>query len=70
MMMTYGFYGIISQRSSDSCPCPARRWTPTPVPDEQCFEAIKAGVDALPTGAKMFLNSGKLSALVLLVPFV
>jgi len=33
-------------------------WTPEPVPDEQCFEAIKAGVDALPPGAKMFLNSG------------
>lgn len=35
------------------------RWTPDPVPDEQCFEAIKAGVDALPPGAKMFLNGGE-----------
>ncbi|KAF8552019.1 Aldo/keto reductase [Imleria badia] len=34
-------------------------WTPEPVPDEQCFEAIKAGVDALPPGAKMFLNGGE-----------
>jgi pyridoxine 4-dehydrogenase len=34
-------------------------WTPTPVPDEQCFEAIKAGVDALPPGTKMFLNAGE-----------
>lgn len=34
------------------------RWTPDPVPDEQCFEAIKAGVDALPPGAKMFLSGG------------
>ncbi|KAH0832367.1 NADP-dependent oxidoreductase domain-containing protein [Lanmaoa asiatica] len=34
-------------------------WTPDPVPDEQCFEAIKAGVDALPPGAKMFLNGGE-----------
>ena len=35
------------------------RWKPDPVPDEQCFEAIKAGVDALPPGAKMFLNGGE-----------
>ncbi|KAG1754497.1 NADP-dependent oxidoreductase domain-containing protein [Suillus lakei] len=34
-------------------------WTPEPVPDEQCFEAIKAGVDALPPGTKMFLNGGR-----------
>ncbi|KAG0705892.1 NADP-dependent oxidoreductase domain-containing protein [Suillus ampliporus] len=34
-------------------------WTPEPVPDEQCFEAIKAGVDALPPGAKMFINGGE-----------
>ncbi|KAJ7506644.1 aldo/keto reductase [Mycena galericulata] len=27
--------------------------------DEDCFAAIKAGVDALPAGAKMFLNSGE-----------
>lgn len=35
------------------------RWTPTPVPDEQCFEAIKAGIDRLPAGVKMVLNSGQ-----------
>ncbi|KAJ7150916.1 aldo/keto reductase [Mycena crocata] len=34
-------------------------WIPTPVPDEQCFAAIKAGIDALPTGTKAFLNSGE-----------
>ncbi|KAF8123300.1 hypothetical protein EV363DRAFT_1404048 [Boletus edulis] len=34
------------------------RWTPDLVPDEQCFEAIKSGIDALPLGAKMFLNGG------------
>ncbi|KAJ7825167.1 aldo/keto reductase [Mycena leptocephala] len=28
-------------------------------PDEECFESIKAGVDALPAGSKMFLNSGE-----------
>ncbi|KAI0736258.1 aldo/keto reductase [Fomitopsis betulina] len=28
-------------------------------PDEQLFEAIKAGVDALPTGAKMVLNTAE-----------
>ncbi|KAF7325317.1 Aldo keto reductase [Mycena venus] len=27
--------------------------------DEVCFESIKAGIDALPAGAKMFLNSGE-----------
>ncbi|TFK54998.1 aldo/keto reductase [Heliocybe sulcata] len=30
-----------------------------PSPDEECFEAIKAGVDSLPAGAKMFLNSAE-----------
>ncbi|EIM84126.1 aldo/keto reductase [Stereum hirsutum FP-91666 SS1] len=34
-------------------------WTPTPVPDEQCFEAIKAGIDRLPAGVKMVLNSAE-----------
>ncbi|KIK56439.1 hypothetical protein GYMLUDRAFT_1016317 [Collybiopsis luxurians FD-317 M1] len=34
------------------------RW-PNPVSDEEAFEAIKAGVDALPLGTKMFLNSGE-----------
>ncbi|OJA10957.1 hypothetical protein AZE42_04664 [Rhizopogon vesiculosus] len=34
-------------------------WRTEPVPDEQCFEAIKAGVDALPPGAKMFINGGR-----------
>jgi hypothetical protein len=34
-------------------------WKPTPVPDEEAFAAIKAGIDALPPGAKMFLNSGE-----------
>jgi len=38
-------------------------WLPTPVPDEQCFEAIKAGIDALPAGTKMFLNSGEFYAM-------
>ncbi len=27
------------------------------VPDEQAFEAIKGGIDALPPGVKMMLNS-------------
>ncbi|KAJ7809692.1 aldo/keto reductase [Mycena olivaceomarginata] len=38
-------------------------WTPTPAPDAQCFAAIKAGVDALPAGAKMFLNSAEFYAM-------
>lgn len=35
------------------------RWVPKPVPDEICFEAIKAGVDMLPPGVKMLINSSK-----------
>ncbi|OBZ68729.1 Pyridoxal reductase [Grifola frondosa] len=34
-------------------------WAPTPVPDEQAFEAIKTGIDALPLGVKMLINSGE-----------
>jgi len=34
-------------------------WSEVPTPDEEAFAAIKAGVDALPPGAKMILNSGK-----------
>lgn len=33
-------------------------WVPVPVPDEEAFEAIKAGVDTLPPGSKMMLNAG------------
>ncbi|KAJ8502137.1 hypothetical protein ONZ51_g229 [Trametes cubensis] len=32
---------------------------PNPVPEEQAFAAIKAGVDALPQGVKMVLNSAQ-----------
>lgn len=42
---------------------PTHSWTPTPAPDAQCFAAIKAGVDALPAGAKMFLNSAEFYAM-------
>ncbi|KZT44066.1 Aldo/keto reductase [Sistotremastrum suecicum HHB10207 ss-3] len=34
-------------------------WTPSPVSDEQAFEAIKAGIDAAPAGSKVVLNSGE-----------
>jgi len=34
-------------------------WTPTPIRDEDAFAAIKAGIDALPPGVKMLLNSGE-----------
>ena len=34
-------------------------WKPTSVPDEDAFAAIKAGIDALPPGVKMLLNSGQ-----------
>ena len=33
-------------------------WTPTPVPYDQAFEAIKAAIDAMPVGVKLFINSG------------
>ncbi len=33
-------------------------WRLTPVPIEDAFAAIKAGIDALPPGVNMFLNSG------------
>jgi len=38
------------------------RDTNVPLPDEEAFEAIKAGIDALPAGAKMILNSGEFYA--------
>jgi pyridoxine 4-dehydrogenase len=31
---------------------------PKPIADEQAFESIKAGIDALPAGVKAFLNGG------------
>ncbi|KAI0079967.1 aldo/keto reductase [Panus rudis PR-1116 ss-1] len=37
-------------------------WRAQPVSDEEAFEAIKAGIDALPAGAKMLLNSGEFYA--------
>ena len=33
-------------------------WNPNPVPYDQAFDAIKTAVDAMPAGAKLFLNSG------------
>jgi hypothetical protein len=36
------------------------RWKTKPISDEQAFETIKAGLDALPDGAKMILNGGRL----------
>ena len=35
-----------------------------PTDEEAAFAAIKAGVDLLPPGAKMFLNSGRLCLFV------
>ncbi|QRW00117.1 aldo/keto reductase family protein [Ceratobasidium sp. AG-Ba] len=34
-------------------------WIPTPPPEDQCFAAIKAGIDNAPPGVKVFLNSGE-----------
>jgi len=36
-------------------------WTPNPVPYDQAFEAIKAAIDAMPAGVKLFINSGTLA---------
>ncbi|KAI0356187.1 aldo/keto reductase [Trametes cingulata] len=33
-------------------------WRPVPISEEEAFETIKAGIDTLPSGVKMFLNSG------------
>ena len=35
-----------------------------PTDEEAAFAAIKAGVDLLPPGAKMFLNSGEYDGLL------
>ncbi|KAF9647598.1 Aldo/keto reductase [Thelephora ganbajun] len=37
-------------------------WTANPVSYEQAFETIKAGIDSLPPGTKMLLNSGEFYA--------
>ncbi|TDL26314.1 aldo/keto reductase [Rickenella mellea] len=34
-------------------------WKPTPVPDDQAFDSIKASLDSVPEGAKMLINSGE-----------
>lgn len=34
-------------------------WTTNPVPDEVAFEAIKAGIECMPPGVKMLLNSSE-----------
>ncbi|GAB1517221.1 hypothetical protein RhiTH_000265 [Rhizoctonia solani] len=34
-------------------------WVPEPPSDEQSFASIKAGIEAAPPGAKVFLNSGE-----------
>ncbi|KAH8830878.1 aldo/keto reductase [Flagelloscypha sp. PMI_526] len=34
-------------------------WVPKAIPDEQAFEAFKAGIDALPSDTKMLINSGE-----------
>jgi len=39
-------------------------WTPNPVPYDQAFEAIKAAIDAMPAGVKLFINSGAFAVAV------
>ncbi len=37
----------------------APSWKDPAVPDEQCFESIKAGLDLAGPGEKIILNSGE-----------
>ncbi|KAG8701004.1 hypothetical protein FRC09_005614, partial [Ceratobasidium sp. 395] len=34
-------------------------WIPTPPPEAQCFDALKAGIEAAPPGVKVLLNSAR-----------
>jgi hypothetical protein len=38
--------------------CLEPSWRNPPTPDEEAFASLKAGIDGLPPGTKMFLNSG------------
>lgn len=58
MMMTCVFIAIQTEFSSGYLYTLSYSWKPTPVADEDAFEAIKAGIDTLPAGVKMILNSG------------
>ncbi|TFY80182.1 hypothetical protein EWM64_g3836 [Hericium alpestre] len=40
-------------------------WRTPPASDDEAFEAIKVGIDSLPSGVKMFLNSGSPSKEIL-----
>ncbi|KZV71888.1 aldo/keto reductase [Peniophora sp. CONT] len=42
--------------------CSPSLLTPTPAPDEQIFEVIKASINAVPAGSKMLLNSSQFYA--------
>ena len=51
---------LVFTRDPNECPI----FSPTVVhSDEELFDAIKAGVDALPPGTKMILNSGQYSTI-------
>jgi pyridoxine 4-dehydrogenase len=39
-------------------------WKLTPFPDEEALAAINAGIDALPPGTTMFLNSSECGLVV------
>lgn len=53
-MMTY-----VSDCVILTCLTMLHRLRAEPLPDEEAFEAIKAGVDAMPPGVKMMLNAGE-----------
>ena len=44
-------------------------WTPKPIADDVAFEAIKAGIDSMPPGVKMYINSCKTSDNLPLQPY-
>ena len=51
---------IFSAKLKEVCDWPSLdSWKPIPVPEEEAFDLIKAGIDTLPEGVKMFINSGQ-----------
>ena len=51
---------IFSAKSKEVCNWPSSdSWKPIPVPKEEAFDSIKVGIDTLPEGVKMFINSSQ-----------
>jgi len=56
MMMTCALFFFVAFYLSIDAFSPS--WRNPPIPDEEAFASLKAGMDSLPPGTKMFLNSG------------